>query len=200
MSIEKIEPFDFSSNSYIIRGTDGRAIVVDPSVQAARKCAEEGIKVAYVLLTHGHFDHVSGCAMLQKAGAEIICGAAEEPLIFSEDYLSIFGGVEVPPFTVSKTVNDGDELCLCGIDFKVMSAPGHTAGSVVYIADEVAFTGDLLFKGSAGRWDLPTGDFLQLKNSLKKLCSFNKNYSVMSGHGEDTTLEAERRSNPFLSF
>ncbi|MDE6613091.1 MAG: MBL fold metallo-hydrolase, partial [Clostridia bacterium] len=196
----KIEPRNFGSNSYILTSDGKFAVVIDPS--SAEICAElekRSLECKYVLLTHGHFDHVGGCAALQSNGAEIWCGEPEEPLIFSKEYLSIFGGVQVPPFKVTRTLKHGESFNLCGMNFLAILTAGHTKGSMCFISEDKIFTGDTLFYRSVGRCDLPTGSFTELKASLKKLSSLVGEYKIYGGHGADTTLSAEKKFNSYLT-
>ena len=82
----------------------------------------------------------------------------------------------------------------------VLETSGHTAGSCCYLTENALFTGDTLFRGSIGRWDLPTGNFSQLINSIKKLAALDGDYKIYCGHGEDSTLSRERSYNPYLRY
>lgn len=196
----KIYPRSFASNSYILTADGKTAVVIDPAEEGIfTLCKNNGLECKCALLTHGHFDHIGGCGELYNKGVPVYCGAKEKEFIFSKDYLSIFGGVSVPEFAIADTFNDGDEVEFCGIKFKVLETPGHTAGSITYLADGCIFTGDTLFKGSIGRTDLPTGDFTTILESVKKLSALAGNYKVYCGHEDDTTLEEERNNNPYLN-
>ena len=94
----------------------------------------------------------------------------------------------------------GLNLTLCGINLKVLETAGHTAGSCCYLAEKFLFSGDTLFYGSVGRWDLPTGNFSQLLKSLQKLAALDGDYKIYFGHGEVTTLSRERAYNPYLRY
>ena len=118
-------------------------------------------------------------------------------------------GISRVPFTVDGTLWDGEILNVCGLSVRAISTPGHTAGGMCYlIRDEgmaretkekaALFTGDTLFAGSVGRTDFPTGNVGELRESLKKLSALGGDYPVFPGHEEDTTLDEERRKNPFL--
>lgn len=197
----KIAPRGFASNSYILTADGKTAVVIDPSEpRVFGLCAQNGLKCGAVLLTHGHFDHVGGCGLFYESGVPVYCGEKEKDLIFSPEFLSIFGGVSVPRFEIAGIFKDGDKVELCGINFEVLETAGHTAGSVTYIAGSCLFTGDTLFCGGVGRTDLPTGNYRELSESLKKLSALDGDYKIYSGHGEDTSLNAERADNPYLNF
>lgn len=199
MKVIKVLPQGFASNSYILTQDNKTAVVVDPAQPRIIDVLKENNLVCkFVLLTHGHFDHVGGCGALYKLGAQICCGEKEKDLIFSRENLGVFGGVDIPHFEISHTFSDGEETELCGIKFKVISTPGHTAGGVCYVADNCILSGDTLFKESVGRTDLPTGNASELINSVKKLFALKGDYKIYCGHEGDTTLQHERDFNPYI--
>ncbi len=201
MEIIKIFPHGYSANTYILTADGKTAVVIDPAEPSiADELAARKLICKYVLLTHGHFDHVQGAGALFEKGAAICCGEREKDLIFSREYLSIFGGVSVPKFKIARTFSDSEEFELCGIKFKALYTAGHTVGSVSYITDDCIFTGDTLFFESVGRCDLPTGNTVELQKSLQKLFSLQGDYKVYPGHFNDTTLSHERRYNPYKRF
>lgn len=202
MKVIKVLPRGFGSNCFILTADDKTAVVVDPADNGVLTAlSNNNLRCEYVLLTHGHFDHVGGCAALCKNGVRVYCGEAEKPLIFSAGYLSLFGGVSVPPFEVYATLKDGEGFSLCGINFKAIHTAGHTAGGMCYIADgKYLFTGDTLFRRSIGRTDLFGGNFAELLKSLKKIAALEGNYKVLCGHEDDTSLDDERLYNPYLRF
>lgn len=201
MQVYKISPLDGASNSYILTVDNKTAVVIDPSSQNVLDVLKKhGLVCKFVLLTHGHFDHVGACGELFAQGAHICCGEREKDLIFSKEYLGIFGGITVPHFEIARTFKDGELVNLCGIDLKILETAGHTAGSCCYLTENAIFSGDTLFRGSVGRWDLPTGNLSQLVNSTKKLASLDGDYKIYCGHGEDSTLSRERTFNPYLRY
>lgn len=202
MQIHKLYPSGFAANTYFLTADGARAIVIDPAQPRVIEEAERlKLKVEYVFLTHGHFDHIGGCAVLQKAGAKIGCLKGEEELAERFNLGREFG-VVVSPFSVDFTVADGREFDLLGMRIKVLATPGHTAGSACYLVSEKSeialFTGDALFRGSVGRTDLPTGSGRALKESLKKLCALSADCPIYAGHGEDSTLGYEKTHNGYL--
>ena len=198
MTVYTVIARNFGCNSYILTEDNKTAVVIDCADENVfYKCEKLGLKPVAVLLTHGHFDHVGGCGKFYAENVPIYCGEGEEKFIFSRENRSVFGGVYIPDFEIYRTLSDGEKIMLGGIDFEVISTPGHTAGSVCYIAKKCLFSGDTLFCGSVGRCDLPGGNFSVLRNSLKKLLSLEEDYEVCCGHGEGTTLEYERKYNPY---
>ena len=181
----------------------GRAFVVDPGADAERIIAAaeaEGAKIEWVLLTHAHFDHIGAAAALQREGAQIVLHRDDVKLIKSFQNLSVLAGVKVEHFTPDVTVAGGETLDVAGVSVKVIHTPGHTAGSVCYVAGDVIFSGDTLFALSYGRTDFPTGSFAQLKNSVvNKLFALEGDYKVLPGHEGPTTLDYERAHNPILT-
>lgn len=200
MKVEKIYPFGFASNSYAVTADGKSCVLIDCAQERVlEKCAKLQLTPEYVLLTHCHYDHIGGCGALYNAGAKIICGVDEKDLIFSDDNRAIFHGITIPEFEIYKTVRDGEELNLCGINFKVIATPGHTRGGVCYLAGDNLFTGDTLFFESVGRTDFATGSSSQLVASVNKLYALEGDYKVYCGHGEDTTLNHERIFNPYVN-
>ena len=153
-----------------------------------------------MLLTHAHFDHIGAAAALQREGAQIVLHRDDVKLIKSFQNLSVLAGVKVEHFTPDVTVAGGETLDVAGVSVKVIHTPGHTAGSVCYVAGDVIFSGDTLFALSYGRTDFPTGSFAQLKNSVvNKLFALEGDYKVLPGHEGPTTLDYERAHNPILT-
>lgn len=187
------------SNAYAVTEDGKNCVFIDcPDRRYYDKClSAAGLIPRAVLLTHGHLDHAKGCAAFAEQGVKIYCGEGEEKFIFSEENKSIFG-VGVPQFKIEKTLKDGEEIELYGLKIKVIATPGHTVGGVSYLIGGYLFTGDTLFKGSIGRTDFPGGNYGELVKSVKKLYALEGNYEVESGHGFETTLDYERRNNPFV--
>lgn len=188
-------------NSYFFSGKEGEGVLVDPNGYSVKRLKKQGYAVKYVLLTHGHYDHIAHCKYFQDMGAKIGCLDAEKNLVEDEKLnLSRHFGVAIPPIKPDFTFSDGEELNLSGVCFRVLATPGHTAGSCCFLVEDKLISGDTLFCGSFGRTDFPTGDFEQLKKSIRKLFSLDGDYEVYPGHEEETTLSQEREYNGILKL
>ena len=199
MQVYKIFPKGFASNCYLLTADGKTAVAIDPAQPCVLQEAEKrGLTVAYVLLTHGHFDHIGGCSALSAAGAKICCSQEEKALVLGENNMASAFGRDVPPFSIDVTFRDGEILDLCGMKIKVIATPGHTEGSVCFLCEDALFTGDTLFCGDVGRTDLPTGSAEALQQSIRKLYAMEGDYAVYPGHDEDTTLQKERMTNEWV--
>lgn len=200
MKVIKVVPFGFACNSYILTADNKTAVVIDPYDRRVLKVLEQNnLECKYVLLSHGHFDHVGLCGKFFEIGAHICCNEREKDYIFSAENRQLLGGVHIPDFKIFRTFTDEEKYTLCGINFTAIHTPGHTAGSMCYITEDCLFSGDTLFRAGVGRTDLPTGSFVELTNSIKKLFELSGDLKVYPGHGEDTTLNFERNYNPFVA-
>jgi hydroxyacylglutathione hydrolase len=197
-----------AENCYIARvdGAD-HAVIVDPGEEADRilgAVESLGLTIDAILVTHCHFDHIGAVTPVAAAtGAPVYCPEIEVPVL--ADIMSYvpwpgFGPYE--SYDADETVAGGERLSLAGLEIDVVFTPGHSPGHVTYsIPDEDAmFSGDVLFKGSVGRTDLPGGDWPTLLESIRGLVdSHPEETAVYPGHMAVTTLGAERASNPFLA-
>ena len=197
----------FGTNCYLVISDSGNAALIDAPRGGERILAEaekNGASIKKILLTHGHCDHIESLAFLAKeTGAEVYIHEMDEKKL-SDDYLDLseyfsdYYDKPVEHFSGAKKVSDGDIITLDELSFKVLHTPGHTSGSVCYICDEAMFSGDTLFKMSAGRTDMPDGNSIKLNESLKMLDNLGKDYVLLSGHGDRSTLSNERKFNPFM--
>lgn len=204
MEIITISPRGFGANTYVLTEDGKTAIVVDPSQpRVESELIKRGLSPAYVLLTHCHFDHVGGVAALQACGAKVLCSEQEKTLVgTSADLFDVFGAPRFP-YRIEDTFMDGEEKTLGDIRVKMLHTPGHTSGSACYLitakdGGRYLFTGDTLFEDSIGRTDFPTGNIGQMRASLRRLAALDGDYPVYAGHNDPTTLERERKHNPFM--
>ncbi len=198
-----------AENTYIFRRDESdTALIIDPGEEAERILAtleQLGIeKLEAILLTHTHFDHIGAVAPVAKAtGAPVYCPELEVPALADiMAYVPWEGFGPYESWDAEETVAGGERLSLAGFDIDVIFTPGHSPGHVTYsIPDErVLFSGDVLFKGSVGRTDLPFGDWPTLLASISGLAeTFPEETGVYPGHMDLTTLGAEKASNPFLA-
>jgi hydroxyacylglutathione hydrolase len=195
---------------------DGRAVVVDPGQGGAdpvvERLAELDLTCEAVLLTHGHLDHLwSAPQVAERLDVPVLLHPDDHWLW--ENPAAGFGaplaglraqfGLEWdPPTARLAAIGDGQRLPFAGLGLRVRHTPGHTPGSCVFVGDDaqpLLLSGDLLFAGSVGRTDLPRGSMEQQNDSLRRVVlALDDTTAVHPGHGPDTTVGAERTTNPFL--
>ena len=205
MEIYRLKPLSICATyGYIVWGKNKNAVLIDAPDNAEYILSElenRGLMLKKILLTHGHFDHVGAVADLaEKTGCEVYIHENDlDKLSGIGDNLSdSFGGNKVKAYDKAISVKDGDKITLDEMEFTVMHTPGHTKGSVCYIADDIMFSGDTLFARSIGRTDMPDGNTLEMLKSLTKIISIEKNLKIYTGHTESTTLDIEKQYNPYL--
>ncbi len=185
----------YQTNCYLVWGEGSDSvIVIDPGYNPETVLSEAdrlGKSIAAIFLTHGHFDHVGG---VKEVAAETDCAVYLNELELSQPPTMTAG-----PLYYTHTYGEGDSLNLAGLSFRVLHTPGHTPGSVCLICEDTLFAGDTLFMGSCGRTDFPGGDSAQMHKSLTRLARLPEDYRVLSGHGPETTLNMERKYNPYIS-
>ncbi len=197
-----------ATNCYMAVNTDTReTLIIDPADKAdfiIKRCKEQHYKVAGILLTHGHFDHIRAVPGLKKEYPDIkIYAGKEEEDVLKNVHVNMT--VDFPPemtLDADIYVDDGEELDLIGTKIKCLHVPGHTKGGMCYYFEEnkIVFSGDTLFEMSVGRSDFPTGSWEDLiENISKKLLTLPDDVVVYSGHGGKTTIGREKMMNPFFS-
>lgn len=206
MKIVAIPNGMFAENCYLVIDEQaGECAMVDPGEEAGlilHKVRESGAKPVGIWLTHAHLDHVLGVPRIAaETGVPVWLHPADRPLYDAvPDQAAWFGlppvsGLPAPQHELSH----GMRLRVGAIELEVRHAPGHSPGSVCLIAPGVVLCGDVLFAGSIGRTDLPGGDYETLIASIEReLLSLPDDTIVYSGHGPETTIGRERRTNPFL--
>ena len=194
MEIYNLFPGSFASNCYLLI-SGNEAAVVDPSADAnviLQKIAEHKATLQYILLTHGHFDHICSLDTLrEKTGvpAHIHGGDIDMPSDSQKNAFSLFFGQERSWRAPEKTLTEGDILKLGTEEIRVLHTPGHTEGSVCFLCGENSLiTGDTLFDRGFGRYDLWGGDPIKLRRSLTRLASLDHSLNIYAGHGCSTDL------------
>lgn len=195
-----------ASNCYIVPAEGNKVVVIDPAssgeVEAVLDTNE--LEIGGIVVTHGHFDHFAGVAALKEvSGAPVYAPDLDSEMLQSADksWAWFMRGTEFSPVVPDHLFADGDTFSVCGVDFRVMAAPGHTSGSCLLFCEQfgVIFTGDVIFRGGVGRTDGFSGSSRMMEESLKAAAKIGKNYRLLCGHGELTDLDTEKRSNPYLS-
>ena len=197
------------ANNYLVYDNESKeAILIDCSdyVQEIIDVVKnENLNVKYILLTHGHFDHVLGINSMKETlrTKAYVHHGDEEQVAHTSEIMMMFGlpfNLDVNP-KLDGTLKDAGTLSIGSNEIKVLETPGHTEGCVCYLINDVLFSGDTLFQGSVGRTDLPGGDFSQLRHSIKDvLFKLDENITVFPGHGDKTTIAYEKKFNDILNY
>ena len=209
MIIEHFVVGMLQTNCYLLGDPESRqAVVIDPggdSIKIAKRIREQDLNLAAILNTHGHFDHILDAWSLKKqCGGEIYLHPKDEPLLDSpmaglaKMFKAASGSLEK---RIDRSLEGDEALSFGSIRLQVLSTPGHTPGHVSFYCREagVIFVGDTLFAGSIGRTDFPGGSYDELIRSVReKIFPLDGATIVYPGHGPETKVERERRTNPFF--
>lgn len=204
MKIEMLELGALGTDCYIVSSESKNAVVIDPADEAdviLSSIRENGLNLKYILLTHGHFDHTGAVAeLIKETGAKVYIHSSDECMLNDEikNVSYLLPGYKYHSFVADVLVEDGDEIKMDEITFRVMHTPGHTAGSVMYIAEDCIFSGDTIFACGVGRTDFYSGDLKAQRKSLSAIAALDGEYRIFPGHGPDTTLAYEIEENPYL--
>ena len=206
MKVIKLKPLSIcETNSYLVISDRKNAVLIDAPADADYILSEAetfGCTIKKIFLTHGHFDHVGAVAdLVEKTGCEVYIHVMDKPKLSDESSMlashfrsrghKVYNG-EVKLFT------ENDILTLDELEFDVLETPGHTSGSVCFICGTSMFSGDTLFARSIGRTDMPDGNYEAMKKSLAKIADLGGDLTVYPGHMGITTLDTEKKYNPYL--
>ena len=194
MEVRRLPLPPLGANCYLVQ-SGPQGFLVDPGGSAETvitACEELGFTPAAILLTHGHFDHVGAVAELADRfpGLPVYCHVGDVSGAPGE-----FTWLKGPTW---KPLTDGQVLDLAGLNVEVLHTPGHSPGSCCFLLGDCLLTGDVLFRFSMGRTDLPGGDDGQMARSPQRLAALPGDYRVYPGHDSPTTLDRERDQNPYL--
>lgn len=185
---------DYQTNCYIVHEENSTdCLIIDPGYEPeiiSSYLEEKSLTPEAILLTHCHFDHVGA---VKDLAAQYDC-----KVFLDKKELAMPPMLTNGPLYYTDGYRDGDTLTLAGIPIQVLETPGHTPGSVCLIMEDTLFSGDTLFAGSCGRTDLPCGDARAMRDSLRRLAALSENYRVCPGHGPSSTLNREKKTNPYL--
>jgi glyoxylase-like metal-dependent hydrolase (beta-lactamase superfamily II) len=186
----------------------GEAVLVDAPENVWDAVApvldEQKCRLAELWLTHGHWDHTQGAAeVVRRTGAKVRAHRADQPLIETPGVMGALlpRGIEIEPVKVDAWVAQGDRFEALGEQIEVRHVPGHCPGNILFWfpAQKMAVVGDALFAGSIGRTDLPGGDMRELDRSIRaQIYTLPDDTRVLPGHGDDTTVGGEKKTNPYV--
>ena len=202
MKVKSASFGDMDNNCYLIVDEKTNKSALVDCTEFSQKMIDfiGDTKLEYILLTHGHFDHIIGAKEVkEKYNCKLAISSPDKEMLLSERLsLALFCNAPQNNVHWDIILSDGDVIELGETKIKVLSTPGHTPGSVCFIAENYIFSGDTLFCCSCGRTDFPGGSVSEMLDSLKKLSLLDGDYMVMPGHEEQTTLDFERNNNPYL--
>lgn len=205
MIIETAVVSPFGTNCYVVGCPDtSKAAVIDPGDDADEILSiarEAKLEVEAVILTHGHVDHIGAAGSVRDATSAKVYLHRDDVFLLEHGSVMAaqFGWFVSSVPSPDKLVDDGDEIAVGNIRFKVLHTPGHSPGGICLLAGDVVFAGDLVFAGSIGRTDLPGGSFEALLKSVRtKIFPLPDSTRIYCGHGPSTNVGRERKHNPFL--
>lgn len=200
MIIKRYVAGQLENNMYLVLDENTKkGVLVDATENLAEIIDDaKGYEIEYILLTHGHFDHILGLNDLKKS-LKSRAVINKNDLVISEninEFTRMFNMPDSIPPKYEIFADDGDSINAGNLSFQVITTPGHTQGSVCYLIDDKLFSGDTIFRESVGRTDLFGGNYKQLKDSIKnKIFTLNEKIKIYPGHGDDTTVEHEKKYN-----
>jgi glyoxylase-like metal-dependent hydrolase (beta-lactamase superfamily II) len=203
----------FATNCWVLATAPGaECVVIDPgmpdvSEQLRQILERHNLKPVAVIATHGHLDHTfsiqsvaDGYEIPSYIHSEDRAFLSKPEALHGEDFVKTLSGMSFSEPKEVRELRNGQEIDLVGLKFKTIHAPGHTRGSLMFeVSDEILISGDVLFAGSIGRTDLPTGSSNDMDGTLrKKVLPLSDHLRVLPGHGPETTMAQEKKSNPYL--
>ena len=180
---------EYVTNCYIVKGEQGD-LVIDPGEGSFDWVMQNTGKIAAVLNTHGHYDHVYDDAKLQRTGAKIYIHEEDAFMLRADPFGTMPESIEAD--VLIKGQEQSFEIAGFNVKFSLFA--GHTPGSCMIEAGGVIFSGDVIFKGSIGRWDFPFSSGAQMRESLHKILQIKGDFTLYPGHGPNTSLAAERQN------
>lgn len=204
LQVTAFETGPLLENAYLVADREtGEGALVDPGDDADRLVAaieSDGVRLGAIWLTHAHFDHIGAVGPVRRHfRVPVFLHEADVPLFEAGPFQAASYGI---PFEADETpagrLEESQGLAVGGLSFRVMHTPGHSPGHVVIHGHGIALVGDCLFAGSVGRTDLPLGSARDLGQSLRRILALDPGTRVLPGHGPETTIREEQRSNPFL--
>jgi glyoxylase-like metal-dependent hydrolase (beta-lactamase superfamily II) len=196
------------ANCYILScDASKEAVVIDPggvSAEMTKHLSARGLKVAYIICTHGHYDHIGGVTELRKhCQAPVLIHADDRPMLVNPKKYVPFAGLFLPDMAEpERLLSGGEMLSLGGLTLEILHTPGHTRGGISIAVEKegIVFTGDTLFLEGVGRTDLPGGSAAQLTASIReRLFTLPDRTTVYPGHGPQTDIGYEKKHNPFVN-
>ena len=197
-----VEPPIDNNNYLVIDEISKEAVLIDCSAYDENVFLElkkYGAKLKYILLTHGHFDHITGLNEMSEGVQVLLHNADAEWISELNTYLPMVGMPYMEEPRIDSFIKDNDIIKLGDFEIKVIHTPGHTQGGVCFLLDGNLFSGDTIFKESVGRCDLPGGDFNQIIKSIEnKIFTLPDNTIIYPGHGASTNVKWEREHNQYF--
>jgi hydroxyacylglutathione hydrolase len=196
----------FAVNNYLVHAQNSnQAILIDAGDDPdtiLNKINQLGLKLVYLVNTHGHGDHISGNEkIINTTGAKLLIHELDAPYLTDPELnLSVFFGPELHSPPAERLLKEGDKISVENLEFLVLSTPGHTPGHISLVYQNHAFVGDVIFQGSIGRTDLPLASAQQLIQSIRtKIYTLPDDTILYPGHGPNTSVGEEKQNNPFVS-